>query len=518
MAEYTKSIDPSTFNKVDRQKLLSKTEVFECFKRAKDAFPDWSQTPLKNRLKILQKMGKYLQEISDPLSTLISTDSGKAKVECYYTEILPAIHASNFYQKAVPKAFKASPVSLGFWENFQRFSTYENRPKGVIAVFSHWSSPFALPMNIILPALLSGCTVLYKPSEQTPVVGNRICELFHTLGVPKKALQLVSGTEEVGRYLAQLPVDQIVFLGSPDAAHEVLKEASPLFTPVTTLTSGNDAMIVLEDADIDVASSGALWGAFHYMGQSLGAVKRCYVVKEVAEKFRNQCKGKTYRIRQGIPHQWGMELGAMISEKHLNNLAQMVKQAIEEGAELVLGAKKFDVHGYGYFYKPTILYQVPPEHPILHQIVYGPLLNIVVVENEQEAVRLANDSDYGLTASVWTENIERGRKIARQLEVGTVLINETAYASLLVPARLSGLKSSGLGAIYGTEVLKNFIQVQHIHENRDFERKSNWWFPYDRKTLNLGEALTGFLAFPSLRKKFRHLWQIVQNLNHEEKR
>ncbi|MEK7483897.1 MAG: aldehyde dehydrogenase family protein [Planctomycetota bacterium] len=518
MAEYTKSIDPSTFNKVDRQKLLSKEETFACFKRAKLAFPEWRETPLATRIQILQRLSKYLVEINEALSLLISTESGKPRVECFYTEIIPAIEATNFYCKAVKSLFKPSTASLGFWENLGRFSSYTQTPKGVVALFSHWSSPFSLPISLILPALLSGCTVLYKPSERTPVIGNRICELFHTLGVPKDALILISGTEEVGRYLAGLPVDQILFLGHPDSAHEVLKEASPLLTPVTAITGGNDAMIVLEDADIDMATSGALWGAFHHMGQSFGSVKRCYVVKSIAEKFRNKCKGKIYRLQQGVPHQWGTDLGAMISEKHLKRLDQMIKKTIQEGAELVLGGNKFDIRGYGYFYKPTLLYNVPPESALLHEIVYGPILNIVLVENEEEAIRRTNDSDFALTASIWTGNLSRGRKIAQQLEYGTVMINEVAYAPNLASARLSALKSSGIGAIHGKEVFQEFTYTKHLHENRNREHKALWWFPYDQRTYAFGQSLAGYLGIPSLRKKISYLWKMLPSLFHEEKR
>lgn len=518
MAEYTKSIDPATFNKVDRQKLLSKEETFDCFKRAKNAFPEWRNTPLPKRIQILQRLGKYLVEISESLSLLISNESGMPRVESFYKEIVPAIDATRFFCKQSKSAFKPQTPSLGFWENLGRVSSYTPTPRGVVALFSHWSSPFALPVSLILPALLSGCTVLYKPSERTPVIGNRICELFHTLGVPKDALIMISGTEEIGSYLASLPVDQILFLGNPDAAHEVLKEASPLLTPVTAITGGNDAMFVLEDADMDLASSGAIWGAFHHMGQSLGSVKRCYVMRSIAEKFRNKCKGKIYRLKQGVAHQWGTDLGAMISEKHLKRLDQMVKKTIQEGAELVLGGAKFDVRGYGYFYKPTLLYQVPPESSILHEIVYGPLLNIVVVENEIEAIQRINDSDFALTTSLWTEDSAHAHHIAQQLEYGNVLINEVAYPTHLASARLTALKSSGVGAIHGKEIFQEFLYLKHIHENRNLERKSFWWFPYDRKAYSFGQSLAGYLGTSSLRQKTHYLWKMLPSFFQEEKR
>jgi acyl-CoA reductase-like NAD-dependent aldehyde dehydrogenase len=518
MGEFYTSRDPATFQQVGRLELLGNTEILEGFQRAKKALESWKNTPLSTRIAFIRPLAQYLTEIADALSLLLAKESGRVKTEAYFSEILPVIEAVPLYCKEIRKAHSPQKPSVGFFENWGRSSTLYPQPKGVLALFSHWSSPIALPMSVLIPALLAGCTVLYKPSERTPLVGQRIVQIFQTLGIPEEVLIFLPSTEEGGRYLAQFPLNHLFFFGHPEAAKAVLKLASEKGTPVTALTTGNDAMWVREDADIDSASSAALWGAFAYSGQQIGSIKRCYVAQSIAEKFRNQCKEKTYALEQKSGHHLGADLSSMISEKQQQILAAFVKKALEAGAEVVLGGEAFQKEGAGYFYAPTLLYQVPPNHEILHEVVYGPLLWIIPVESEEQALRGINQSPYGMTVSLWTSDLRYGHQFAQKLEVGTVYLNEVTRCTGMLLLPLQGLKQSGLGVLGGSSLFQPFLFFQHLHENKSSKLKAFWWFPYDEKTLLLGEGFSQYLGFSSWKKRLKALWKIVQNLNFEDKR
>jgi succinate-semialdehyde dehydrogenase/glutarate-semialdehyde dehydrogenase len=329
-------------------------------------------------------------------------------------------------------------------------------------------------------ALMVGNTVVLKPSEYTLLVGLKIGEIFQAVGLPDGVLNVIPGDGSTGEALAEAPVNKIIFTGSVSTGRKVMMAAAKNLTPVVLELGGKDPMIVCRDADLEVAASAAVWGAFTNSGQLCASVERCYVDETIAQEFMAKVVEKTEQLRQGITERLDTDVGSMANENQLRIVEQQVVDAMARGATVLCGGQQ-NRELQGLYFKPTVLTNVDHSFSIMREETFGPVLPIMTFETEEEAVRLANDTVYGLTASVWTKDIERGKRLASQIEAGTVMVNECAYTHALPQTPWGGVKQSGVGRTHSKLGLKELVAVEHIHVNRLATVKDFWWYGYSEE-------------------------------------
>jgi acyl-CoA reductase-like NAD-dependent aldehyde dehydrogenase len=320
-----------------------------------------------------------------------------------------------------------------------------------------------------VPALLAGNAVVFKPSEVSPRAGKLVCDLFDGL-IPKGLLGLVQGGGDAGAALCAAAVDIVVFTGSVAAGRKVAHACAERLVPCSLELGGKDAAIVLADANLERAAHGVVWGAMSNAGQNCAAIERVYVVKSVAEKFSSRVAEITKSLR------FGEDIGPLATEVQRSLVASHVDGAKSStGAKVLAGGNKLDT---GYGFEPTVIHVETDDTALMRDETFGPVLPIRVVDSEDEAVERANDSKYGLTASVWTKDVERGRAIATRLRAGVVTINNHAFTGALPQAPWSGHGDSGYGITNSPLALDALTRPRFILVDRSRGARELWWYPY----------------------------------------
>lgn len=447
-------------------------EVRLAMERARQAFPGWSARPLPERLHYLTRLRHCLAEQTETLAGKISADTGKPTLEALMTEIFITADTIRFYEKHAKRMLspRRVPTPLVLWP---KRSSIHYKPLGVVAVISPWNYPFQLSVIPALSALAAGNTVLLKPSEVTPYTGLVMEELFRTIGFPEGVIQVLHGGREVGQALVAARPDKIFFTGSAATGRAIMKQAAEYLIPVELELGGKDPMIVFADAHLERAANAAVWGAFTNAGQVCMSVERLYVEQSVYPQFVELVKAKTAALRQGFPRQ--ADIGSMTFPRQAEIVRDHVADAIAKGAVVEIGGR-FDEDGM--FLSPTVLTGVTHAMKIMREETFGPVLPIMSFSSEAEAIRLANDSPYGLNASVWSQDETKAKRVALQLETGNVCINDclVSFANPHLP--FGGVKQSGIGRYRGPEGLRAFTHaVSVIHDPGRQKREVNW-YPY----------------------------------------
>ncbi|MCA1558113.1 MAG: aldehyde dehydrogenase family protein, partial [Acidobacteria bacterium] len=398
---------------------------------------------------------------------------------------------------------------IGQYGLMGRSSKIVYKPLGIVGIISPWNFPWAIPLGEVVMALMAGNAVVLKPSELSPLTGLKIGEIFKRAGLPDGLLQVVTGDGSTGAALVEAGVDKIMFTGSVATGKRVAEVAARRLMPVVLELGGKDPMIVLDDADIERAAHAAVWGAFANSGQACASVERCYVQTSVAPKFIERVVELTRALKQGAAE--SSDIGSMSSERQLETVEEHVDDALAHGARAITGGGRRSDMG-GAFYEPTVLVDVDHTMKVMREETFGPVLPVMTFEAEDEAVRLANDSVFGLTASVWTKNIGRGRRMALQIQAGTVMVNEVLYTHGIAQAPWGGVKESGLGRTHGRLGLLELVQPQHIHVNRITLLRDFWWFNYTPRAAHLfrgfarrfatGNPLQTSLLLPSMIRRY----------------
>jgi succinate-semialdehyde dehydrogenase/glutarate-semialdehyde dehydrogenase len=302
-----------------------------------------------------------------------------------------------------------------------------------------------------------------------------------------------------------------MFTGSVATGKRVAEAAAKYLTPVVLELGGKDPMIVLEDADIENAARAAVWGAFANAGQACASVERCYVQESIAAKFIEQVVAETESLKQGLGTEDGIDIGAMSNGRQLQIVADHVSDARQRGAKILTGGRR-GANPEGFFYEPTVLTNVDHDMAIMRDETFGPVLPVMIFKTEEEAIKLANDSVYGLTASVWTRNIRRGQRIAERIDAGTVMVNEVVYTHGIAQTPWGGVKDSGYGRTHGRMGLLELVHPQHIHINRFSFLPDLWWFSYSRRAGRLFGGLARRFTTGSLTQTSLLLPQILRRL------
>src|SRR5205823_2707736 len=318
---------------------------------------------------------------------------------------------------------RAEKIHIGQYGLMGRTSRIVYQPLGVVGIISPWNFPWAIPLGEVVMALMTGNAVVLKPSELTPLTGLKIGEVFKRAGLADGLLQVVTGDGTTGAALVEARVDKIMFTGSVATGKRVAQSAARTLTPVVLELGGKDPMIVCDDANVETAASAAVWGAFSNSGQACASVERCYVHESIAPQFIESVVEKTRALRQNVGTNVETEIGAMSSERQLAIVEEHMSDAVARGARVLTGGQRA-ASLQGSFYEPTVITGVDHTMTIMCDETFGPVLPVMTFKTEDEAIKLANDSHFGLTASVWTRDSRRGKRIAEQLEAGTVMVNE----------------------------------------------------------------------------------------------
>lgn len=470
------SRDPAT-GEILREIPLTPIEALPAiFQKARAAQSIWAMTPLKQRAQLLIQLREALVNHVDDITDLIVRENGKPRFEAMAHELIPSADLATFFSKRGPKALSDRRIPLSLMKH--RKSTLNYWPLGVVAVITPWNYPFLLPWGEIVMALISGNAIIFKPSEITPLVGLKIQALIDEAGFPPDLVQTLIGDGKLGAAIIQNKPNKIFFTGSVATGKTIMRAASEHLIPVSLELGGKDAMLVLPDADLDFASSAALWGAYTNSGQMCASVERILVHENHEAEFTRLLANKLAKLRQGNSNSGDNDLGVVTFSKQKDVYDRQLAQARSHGVEFVTGG---DWNADRTALRPTILKGKDLESSIAYrEETFGPTVAIATYRSLNEAVKKSNDSQYGLLGSVITRDLSLGDRVARQLEVGTVTINEVCYTAGLPETPWGGLKDSGIGRTHSEMGLHEFVNIRHIHRPRArfLVFKSLWWFPY----------------------------------------
>lgn len=478
------SINPATLEVIEEVPVWSKEQVSEAIQHSRKAFESWSKAPFSARAGYVKNAQKYILDNIDKIAARITEENGKSIVESISSEILPVVELMDYFIQNTESLLGADKIALGRYALLGKKSVIEYKPLGVIGIISPWNFPFSIPMGELVMSLLVGNTVIIKPSEVTPLIGLMIGEIFKEAGLPENVVTIATGYGQTGAALIQKGVDKIIFTGSVRTGKRIMAAASEHLIPVVLELGGKDPMIVCSDVNIDIVSSAAVWGAFNNNGQVCASVERCYVHEAIADKFIEQVVEKTKKLRQGDGNSLDTDMGAMVSLEQLNIVNEQVEDARKNGANILTGGRR-NPDLKGFYYEPTVMTGVDHSFKCMQEETFGPTLPIMTFKNEEEAIALANDSHLGLTASIWSQDIEYAERLARKLECGTVTINDAATTFALCQTPWGGCKESGIGRTHGKMGLHELVHIHHIHTDKAHKQKKFWWFHYGNDTLTL---------------------------------
>jgi succinate-semialdehyde dehydrogenase/glutarate-semialdehyde dehydrogenase len=360
----------------------------------------------------------------------------------------------------------------------------------VVGVITPWNFPFVLSLNPTAQALMAGNAVVLKPSEVTPFSASLVGEVLAAAGLPEGIFGLVLGDGETGAALVEAGDDKISFTGSVRTGRRVAEACGRSLTPCTLELGGKDPMIVCADADLERAARGAVYGAFANSGHVCTSTERVYVVDEVADEFTRRCVEEAAKLRQGAEGEF--DVGAIIWPPQLQIIDDHVRDAVEKGARVLAGGRR-NPDQKGLFFEPTILTDVNHDMAIMRDETFGPVLPIMRVADEAEALRLANDTRYGLNASVWTKNRHKGLELARAIESGCAVVNDCMITYGVTESPFGGVKDSGIGRVNGELGLKGYCQTQSIVIDRWGGKSEPLWYPYTEKKFKLFRRMMRFL-------------------------
>jgi succinate-semialdehyde dehydrogenase/glutarate-semialdehyde dehydrogenase len=469
------SINPATLEELGRFPIASAAEVEQAVARARAARAAWAALSYRNRARYILKVRRALYDRKEEITRIISDETGKPEFEALSTEVFMVSDLMSHFAMKAESILRDERFTLAVFRNKRSMITYE--PLGVVGVISPWNFPFSIPVGEIVMALMAGNTVVLKPSEFTPLVGDAIKRLFASAGFPEGVFEVVVGDGSTGAALVESAVDKIFFTGSVRTGKRIAESAARRLLPVVLELGGKDPMIVCEDAPFERTVKGAVWGAFMNCGQVCASVERLYVAEPIAERFISSVVEEVKRLRVGPPEGCSTDIGPLTNENQLNIVSEHVADAVAKGARVLTGGRRREDLG-GYFFEPTVLVDVDGTMKVMNEETFGPVLPIKVVKDEEEAIREANSTRYGLLASVWTADNERGRRIARRIEAGTVIINDAVYTHGAAQTPWFGVKESGLGVTHGQAGLFEFVRMKHVNWDL-LPLKSNWWwFPY----------------------------------------
>lgn len=478
-------INPATGESFFQLPATDLARMPEIMTHARKAQMQWAAKSFEERAVHIRKMRRYIVDNADRLAKVVSQSNGKTRTDAMATEVLPCALACSWYANHARRILKPTMRNGGSLLFFNKRTSVQHLPVGVAAIISPWNYPLSIPFGEVIMGLMAGNAILLKVAAATPAVGKAIEDILAAGELPAGLFQHIVGSgSKVASAFFENGVDKLFFTGSVNAGKQLMAQAAETLTPVSLELGGNDAMIVLEDADLERATNGAAWAGYQNAGQSCGGVERIYVVASVYEAFVEKLAAKTRALRHGPGHDnFDVDIGSLTTENQLRTVQQHLQDAIDKGAKILAQSSPVGEQ-QGFFHPATLLTDVTDDMVTMRDETFGPLVAVARVRDAEEAIARANDSHLALTSSVWTSSNKRGREIAERLQSGVTTINDHLYTHGLSQVPWGGWKHSGIGRTHGPEGLLEMTNTKVINWDLLPAKRNLWWYPFDQSVFN----------------------------------
>jgi len=504
--------NPATLELFGEASLASVEDCRRAVEAAREAFSLWRSLPAEKKQRVFLAARDILLRRANEIARLITSEKGSPLPESLAVEVLTVLEALDYYGHNQKRALSPQKASAHVPFFGHKRNAFLFQPLGPTLIISPWNFPFMLPFGDVISALAAGNTVVLRPSTSTPFSALAIGEILLEAGLPPGVLNIVPCRVVQAEEVIQNPeIQSIVFTGSVSVGKRIMELASRNLTSLVLELGGKDPMIVLEDADLEEAARGAVWAGFMNTGQSCASIERVYVASGIADKFLERVVGLTKALRVGNPIDPTIDIGPMENLGQLKVVEEHIRDAKEKGAEVLCGGRRLETLP-GYFYLPTVLGHVDHTMKVMTEETFGPVLPVMTFSDVEEAVALANDSRYGLTASVWTRAEKTASRVAEQLEVGTVTVNDHMCTFSEPRAIWGGVKQTGFGRTHGPYGLLELVNIKYVSADFAGKRDRMWWYPYSEAKLQILNNSLRLLYHHRHGKKAGALFSLVPRL------
>jgi acyl-CoA reductase-like NAD-dependent aldehyde dehydrogenase len=509
------SFNPATGELVGTVETLTPRKVQGVVDDVAEVQPFWAALSLEDRARYMRRASDVILDELDDLADLLTREQGKPRLESYTMELLPTIDALKWIADNGPDILGDEKLSFSQVLFLTKKGKFTYEPYGVVGVIAPWNYPWSIPFGEVAMALMAGNGVVLKPASLTPLIGERIRMTFEKAGFPEGLVRTIHGGGRIGDALVKSTAGKIFFTGSVEVGRKVGVECAKRMKGSVLELGGKDPQIVCADADLANAVSGSVWGSFANAGQTCSGIERVYVHKDVAGAFLEGVVRETERLTVGDPGEWTTEIGPMVSSEQAELVTELVDDAISNGAKRLTGGQVKVAGEKGKFIAPTVLTGVTHEMRIMKEEIFGPVMPVITVDSEEEAIRLANDSEFGLGASIWTTDRDKGERMARQIESGMVWVNDHSYSHGACQCAWGGVKDSGLGRSHSKFGFYECVNVKLVTWEPGRTRDM-WWQPYDGTLAQAVRSSAKLLygrngnRLEALREGFRPLMKVTR--------
>jgi acyl-CoA reductase-like NAD-dependent aldehyde dehydrogenase len=496
--------NPATGRRLGEFPIVSAAQVGEAVARARQAQLWWSQTPLLRRAAVLRRVAKLLSAEREALARVISAESGKPLQEALLSDVMVAADAAVFCAENAASVLRTQSVPHANPALRLKRGELSFEPLGVIGIIAPWNYPLSIPATDAFAALATGNAVVLKPSELTPQTALELDRLIAValdaegLTTQPRPFQVVTGLGATGQALVAADIDKLIFTGSVATGIRVAVAAAARLLPVILELGGKDAMIVLDDSDLDTATSAAVWGSMMNAGQTCISVERCYVHHSLYPRFLDLCHDKISQLKVGDGSLPDTDVGPLISQAQLQIVARQVEEARSMGAGILIGGEPLPQLGPN-FYAPTLITAVTPAMSLMREETFGPVLPVLSFQTDDEAIQLANDSNFGLSASVWGKTAH-ATAVARRIHAGSILVNDLLTGFAVSAAPHGGVKQSGIGRTHGLIGMAELVRPVYLDIDLAPRMKKLWWYPYAKNFAPMS-AFAEIVHAPSLGRR-----------------
>jgi acyl-CoA reductase-like NAD-dependent aldehyde dehydrogenase len=481
------SIDPATGEVLGHFAKTLPSSLPRIMANARTAQAAWLKKSVDERCAQLRQLQKTMMQMRDELADTVVRESGKPRVEALFADVFVALDTASYFAKNGAQLLQPEYVPHHSLAVKTKSGRIYYEPLGVIGIIGSWNYPLAVPLTQIIPAVAAGNAVISKTSEFTPQCGSLIEKCFADAGFPKDLVQVIQGGGDVGQSLIDAAPDKIMFTGSVSTGRRVAEACAKKLIPSVLELGGKDAMLVLADANLDIASSAAVWGSYTNCGQACLSVERLFVEESISEVFTARCVEKTKKLRVGSGSDPATEIGPLIRPHLVERMRDLLRDAVQRGAKILCGGNPRPDLGPNFF-EPTVITGVDSSMRLFREETFGPILAMQTVRDAEEAIQCANDSSFALAASVWTRDSARGEAIAKRLRAGAVMVNDAISYFGIAEAPHGGCRESGWGRTHGKAGLFELVHVKYIDVERLAGQEKPWWYRYGTELERAADA------------------------------
>ena len=478
---------PATGERIGEVPVMSEREVQQIVQRARIAQRSWGARSVEERAERIAKLGEKLVARADELVDLLMREAGKPRNEALAHEVLTTVDLCHYYTRNASRILADRPIELHLLKHRRSYLTHV--PMGVIGVISPWNFPLVIPMGSVIEALIAGNAVVVKPSEVTPLIMMKARDIALDAGIPGDLFQVITGDGRTGAALIDAGIQKMIFTGAVSTGRRVGARCGEKLVPCVLELGGKAPLLALEDCDIELTARAIVNGGFANSGQVCISVERVLAHEAVHDRLVDRVVEMTRKLRQGDPCEGEVDVGAIIFPKQIDIAEAHIRDAVSKGAVVATGGQRKPLAGN--YFEPTVLTNCSNDMTVMRDEIFGPIVPIMKVHDDEEAIRIANDSHLGLNAYVFSRDTTRARRIGERIEAGTVMVNDVLSAYGAIEAPFGGIKDSGYGRVHSDESLRAMTYARHINYDRvTVPLNDLLWYPYtDTKARTVKSAI-----------------------------